>query len=502
MSQEAIVSALLAAAREVVRARFGERYEAAWPLLEGGVREAAVELARAVAPLPEAREAVPEARPVWRPAKPSDLPFTSAARAFQFLSHLPEKAGESSRLAYAERVNRWAEPLLRTAEQYDLEGNAEAADLVRDLLNQGAARYRAALRDVYAARARTSSAFVTGAGGRNWEREERRRATAAARESEADNVLPDQAAEIRRELAKLMVRQAGGEAKYREKRAEELASAANIEEAKRALELAAEAAGRERAAGQTGTFEAGGIALRPGTWRIDEEGRLTLKFESKMPDGAWDIFRSEGWRWSPSTGLVTRKYTNAAVWSAKKLAGAEVPGIELQGLRAQEEALVAARAKSREEERLKAKERAAVGVSLSSDPDPIATLTSILKKRSDNPAAGRAKNVSLAVIDARGDGATVGYRLKYEGEIAIDRKKYGASKTEPTVFVYVEGWPSSEGKVRFGLNAYRPFPLRNDAVPDGFALIPPDASAFDVASLIRRVLASTRAETMAWEIQQ
>ena len=54
MNHDAIVEALLAAARGVVRQRFGVRADRAWPMLEPAVRETARELAAAARPV-EAR---------------------------------------------------------------------------------------------------------------------------------------------------------------------------------------------------------------------------------------------------------------------------------------------------------------------------------------------------------------------------------------------------------------------------------------------------------------
>ena len=76
MNQEAIVSALLAAAREVVRVRFGERYEAAWSLLEASVRDAAVELAGEVELVRRSEQRIEELAPVATFAL--DRPLTEA----------------------------------------------------------------------------------------------------------------------------------------------------------------------------------------------------------------------------------------------------------------------------------------------------------------------------------------------------------------------------------------------------------------------------------------
>jgi len=76
MTQDQVVSALLAAAREVVRARFGVRYEAAWSLLEGSVRDAAVELAGEVELVRRAEQRIEEPAPVATFAL--DRPLTEA----------------------------------------------------------------------------------------------------------------------------------------------------------------------------------------------------------------------------------------------------------------------------------------------------------------------------------------------------------------------------------------------------------------------------------------
>lgn len=58
-----------------------------------------------------------------------------------------------------------------------------------------------------------------------------------------------------------------------------------------------------------------------------EEDRVQIFFDQKPPQEMIDKLKGEGWRWAPSVGAWSRKRTDAALYSARRLTGAAQPPV-------------------------------------------------------------------------------------------------------------------------------------------------------------------------------
>uniref|UniRef100_A0A6M3XFV3 Putative methyltransferase n=1 Tax=viral metagenome TaxID=1070528 RepID=A0A6M3XFV3_9ZZZZ len=56
-----------------------------------------------------------------------------------------------------------------------------------------------------------------------------------------------------------------------------------------------------------------------------EEDRVQIFFDQKPPQEMIDKLKGEGWRWAPSVGAWSRKRTDAALYSARRITGAALP---------------------------------------------------------------------------------------------------------------------------------------------------------------------------------
>ncbi len=58
-----------------------------------------------------------------------------------------------------------------------------------------------------------------------------------------------------------------------------------------------------------------------------EEDRVQIFFDQKPPQAMIDKLKGEGWRWAPSVGAWSRKRTDAALYSARRITGAAQPPV-------------------------------------------------------------------------------------------------------------------------------------------------------------------------------
>lgn len=59
-----------------------------------------------------------------------------------------------------------------------------------------------------------------------------------------------------------------------------------------------------------------------------EEDRVQIFFDQKPPQAMIDKLKSEGWRWAPSVGAWSRKRTENALYSARRITGAAAPTVQ------------------------------------------------------------------------------------------------------------------------------------------------------------------------------
>ena len=136
MEPDAIVQALLGAARGVVRRRFGARADEAWPMLEPAVRETARELAAAARPV----EVRPEPTQPVSVSPPATKPIEAAQK--QRLENLLDGRATSGRtwreLARdAQMFSVWFEPSKLSRTKFNRMGNGEQDEWNRKHANEG-----------------------------------------------------------------------------------------------------------------------------------------------------------------------------------------------------------------------------------------------------------------------------------------------------------------------------------------------------------------------------
>ncbi|MDO9398082.1 MAG: hypothetical protein Q7T71_16170, partial [Herbiconiux sp.] len=61
-----------------------------------------------------------------------------------------------------------------------------------------------------------------------------------------------------------------------------------------------------------------------------EEDRVQIFFDQKPDQAMIDKLKGEGWRWAPSVGAWSRKRTDAALYSARRITGAAAPAVQPQ----------------------------------------------------------------------------------------------------------------------------------------------------------------------------
>ena len=314
------------------------------------------------------------------PASPTDLDERAATQAYRNLSWSAEKRGKADLREYADTYNDFHADMTEFAEEHGID--------VTDELAKAKSELKSAYQAMWSAKSGSSSWAITGRGGRNARREQKRGATADRRTADAAGVLPKWRQRIRRMVKREANKDAGAVASAAER---ELARAEKYQQTMKAankivrrkkqdiadkvVELQALGFSEKKArelfepdfAGRIGfpgyqltnnnagikrlrakvakerereqrqgieevTHEFQGSEEFPHAGRVTydyEADRIYLQFDGRVPK---DVFRSiqrgTGFNWSRRESAFSHKMGSTGYRTAKRIAGGDLPAPE------------------------------------------------------------------------------------------------------------------------------------------------------------------------------